>query len=500
VERWALSLARKRPARFGEYILGLVPTAFHIEWQDLCSTYNRLLFFAPIEHGKSTQISVLRVLWELGTNPDLRIAIISDTETKAKKWVSLVRANIESNPAVRRVFPDLVPEDRPGYVAVWSDERFNVRRSSLAAFTEADNSLRAFGRGGPLGGSRFDLIICDDILDFENARTVNSRDTTWEWYKSPEGPLSRCVKGGRIIDIGTAWHEDDYRHRIERELKEFHVARYQAGLGICRWPEVWSEERLAAKLAEGELEYARQFLNIPFGEATGYLPILSVRKCQELCDDPPGYWMGDVPKEAIRWATTGVDIGGTTDPSGAKAAICVLGLGVDGFKRPLHLRSGFWVGTPLFEQIVQVWLMFEHVLREQIVESNAQQLHLVGMLSDEAIVMAVATKLGIDPEVAKRLAGKIAGATSGLYTTKLAHREDVRWGIRGMGPEMEALKWRFPKGQPEIAALFEDIRKYDPGAHPGDRLVALYLAHAKMLGQGTPIRNMARSRSIREIA
>ena len=499
MERWAISLAKKHPAWFAEYILGLVPTAFHIEWQDLCSRYSRLLLFAPLEHGKSTQLSIIRVLWELGINPDLRIAVISDTEIKAKKWVSLVRANIESNPLVRKVFPDLVPEDRPGYVSVWSDERFNVRRSSLAAFTEADNSLRAFGRGGALGGSRFDLIICDDILDFENSRTAAGRQTTDDWYRSPEGPLSRCVKNGRIIDIGTAWHEDDYRHRIEKNLKEFHVVRYQAGVGICHWPEAWSAERLEAKRAEGALEFARQFLNIPFGEATGYLPSESARRCQELCEDPTEYWMGQIPKEAMRWVTAGLDIGGTFKEGGARAALCVLGMGADGFKRPLHLRSGMWVGMTLFEEVVQVWRIFGHVLREQIVESNAQQIHLVSLLSDEAIVNAVAIKLGIPAEEAKRLAAKIAGSTSGLYTTKIVHREDVRWGIRGLGPEIEALKWRFPQGQPEIEHLFEDMRRYDPEAHPGDRLVALYLAHAKMLGQGTPIRNMARSRSVRDL-
>jgi hypothetical protein len=402
---------------------------------------------------------------------------------------------------VRNVFPDLVPEDRPGYVSVWSDERFNVRRSSAAAFSEADNSLRAFGRGGPIGGSRFDLIICDDLLDFENSRTALGRQTTDDWYRSPEGPLSRCVKGGRIIDVGTAWHEDDYRHRIKRSpTTQFHVAVYQAGVGICHWPEVWSEGRLEEKRLElGSLEYARQFLNIPFGEATGYLPIVAVRRCQELCQDPPEYWMGQIPEGTMRWVTAGLDIGGTFKEGGSRAALCVLGIGPDGCKRPLHLRSGMWIGMTLFEEVVQVWRLFGHILREQIVESNAQQLHLVSLLSDEAIVQTVAEKLGIPAEEARQLARKIAAATQGLYTTKEVHKPEIRWGIRGLGPEIEALKWRFPR-QPEIEHLFEDMRRYDPEAHPGDRLVALYLAHAKMLGQGTPIRNMARSRSIREIA
>jgi len=159
-----------------------------------------------------------------------------------------------------------------------------------------------------------------------------------------------------------------------------------------------------------------------------------------------------------------------------------------------------WVGMTLFEEVVQVWRLFGHCLREQIVESNAQQIHLVSLLSDEAIVNAVAIKLGIPADEAKKLAAKIAGSTNGLYTTKEAHKPEIRWGIRGLGPEIEALKWRFPQGQPEIEHLFEDMRRYDPEAHPGDRLVSLYLAHAKMLGQGTPFRNMARSRSVKEIA
>lgn len=500
IERLALEAARDHPAWFGEYALGLYPQQFHIDWQDLASAHPLLLLFAPIEHGKSTQLSIVRLIWELGRNPDIRIALISDTETKAKRWVSKVRISIEINERVREVFPHLLPENRSGWGGSWTDEAIDVRRSKKAAFTEADHSLRAFGVGGPLGGSRFDLIVCDDLLDFANTRIPAAREKTWEWYKSPEGPLSRRVKGGRIIDIGTAMHEDDYRHQIEKELPGWHVVRYQAGPnGNCPWPEVWSAERLAAKLAEGELEYARQFLNIPFGEATQYLPIAAIRKCQELSNEPLGYWMGEITRDDLRWCTVGVDIGSSLEAGSARSAIAVLGLGVDGFKRPLHIRSGLWVGMSFLEEVVQVWILFEHVIREMIVESNAQQAHLVGLLQDEAIVQTVAAKLGLEPERAKRIAAKIAGSTYGLYTTKVVHREDIRWGIRGMGPEM-GVKWRFPKGQPEIEALFQDIRKYDPAGHPGDRLVAVYLANAKMLGRGQPVRSAARSRSVHEIA
>lgn len=492
--------AKEHAAWLGSYALALSPEPLHIEWGNLSEAHARLNVFAPTESGKSTFFTVLTPLHELGRNPDLRIGLISSTHEQAVKWLAQIKANIELNDRLHDVWPGLVPEDRQGYPQAWKDDRIFVRRSGRAVFREKDYSIQALGKGGPLLASRLDLIILDDWLDFESTRTPAPRQKDWEWLRSPGGPISRLTPNGRIRMVGTAWHEDDAAHRVEREMPTFKVVRYRMGTPPCILP-WWTDERLAERRSElGEIEFARQMLNIAFGEATGYLPITAVRRCQELCDDPPGYWMGEVAREDLRWCTAGVDVGGSTEPGSALASIAVLGLGQDGFKRPLHIRSGLWVGVPLFVEIVQVWMMFEHVLREQIVESNAQQAHLTALLSDEAIVQAVAGKLGLAPEVAKRIASKIAGSTYGLYTTKLAHREDVRWGIRGMGPEMEALKWRFPKGQPEIEELFEQIRKYDPAGHPGDRLVAVYLANAKMLGKGTPMRNMARSRSVHEIA
>jgi hypothetical protein len=494
-----VELSKKHPCWLGEYALGFETQPFHVEWQDACKAHDRLVVEAPIEFGKSSQFTVCRPLWNLGENPDLRIAIISDTETKAKKWVSQIRTNIEVNPKVREVFPSLVPETRPGYTQAWSDEKFIVQRSDSAAFTHKEPSVQAFGVHGPLGGARFDIIILDDVLDFENTHTQASRERTWEWYRSPSGPLSRIVEGGSIWDIGTAWYEDDYRHEAAR-LPGYVKITYRANEGICRWPSRWSDARLAQRRKElGELEFARQFLNIAFGEATGYLPLANALRSQELCDDPIGWWDGGVPNEAMRWVTGGLDIGGSLQPGSSRAALTVLGYGVDGFKRPLHIRSGLWVGNLLFENVVQVWAMFEHILRELVVESNAQQIHLVSLLSNEAIVLAVAQSLGLEAERARRLATKIAVSTHGLYTTKQVHREDVKWGIRGMGPEIEAMKWRFPKGQPEIAELFADMRRYDPQGHPGDRLVSVYLANAKMLGKGKPVRGAAKSLSVRDL-
>jgi hypothetical protein len=52
---------------------------------------------------------VYRDIWELGTNPNLRLKIVSATDGTSIKILNAIKGNITSNERVREVFPDLKP-------------------------------------------------------------------------------------------------------------------------------------------------------------------------------------------------------------------------------------------------------------------------------------------------------------------------------------------------------------------------------------------------------
>ena len=83
---------------------------FHKEWHDVCDEYDYLVLFAPLEHGKTEQISIWRSIWLLGRNPDLRIWILSSTGPLASKIVTAVEELILTNERIKQVFPHLIPE------------------------------------------------------------------------------------------------------------------------------------------------------------------------------------------------------------------------------------------------------------------------------------------------------------------------------------------------------------------------------------------------------
>jgi predicted phage terminase large subunit-like protein len=228
-------------------------TDFHKEWQKTIDENSHVVIFAPVEHGKTEQISIARVLWELGHDPNKRIAIISNTHGQAEKLAYSIQQHIEKNQSLHEVFPDLKPGQR------WRSSSFDVAGKNK---TIKDYSVQALGCYGSLLGARLDLIIIDDICDRENTATQQQREKVISWVKSTV--LTRLVEEGKVIVVGTAWHKSDLLHHFERLGSPWVTMRYKAYRpdGTPLWPLRWSLKRLEEKRKEiGSVEFSRQFLN-----------------------------------------------------------------------------------------------------------------------------------------------------------------------------------------------------------------------------------------------
>lgn len=461
-----------------------------MEWGDLCQDNHRLLIFAPVEHGKSTQITVLNTLRDLGKHPAWSLLLVSGTSRQAEGWLSQIKTNISWNDRLHEVYPNLVPEDRPGRRKAWLIDRIIVRRPPGHQFTEKDYSVQAIGFGGKILGARLDGATLDDVLDDQNTMTPTQREAVWRWFTAVL--VGRVKKHGYIRIIGTAWHEDDMAHRIKKRLSRasggpYHVARYQAGAHPCVWPEAWDEERLRQRRLEvGDVEYNRQMLNIPLGETSEFFSIPKVRRCQELCEDPPGWWAGldEGGRKAFRWISMGVDLGMSEKQGSAETAILVAGIDSDNVKHILHIRAGLWVGLPVIQQIVEAYKLFG--CRDVLVESNAAQLHIAQLLRSPTILESI----GLTRE-------EVRGVRVYAQYTTGKNRDDTRWGIRGMAPEFEAEQWRMPKHQPQVEELIDGMTRYTPWDKPDHRLIACWLASVRLKGRGTPLQLGVESRRLR---
>jgi hypothetical protein len=203
--------ARGDPAAFVRMIL-LDPAAaavrdpmapVHRDLQKHLSAHRLALVELPRDHGKTTQVC-LRVLWELGRNPNLRIKIVCASEAIARDRSRFLRRSVERNPQVREVFPHLRRGD------LWRAEAFTVRRRPGIL----GPSVAAFGIGAAATGTRADLLICDDVVDVKAIWSKAHRDRAAEDFFN--NLLNLLEPDGRFWGLCTPWHADDLNARLKR--------------------------------------------------------------------------------------------------------------------------------------------------------------------------------------------------------------------------------------------------------------------------------------------
>lgn len=150
------------------------------------------------------QVTVARVLFSLGRNVNLRVLIAMSKADLAKDPMAQIKKMIEESERLHRVFPNLKRGSR------WTEHEILVQRTLILNTP----SVRAIGAGTKIDGSRYDLIIMDDVLSLDNTSSQSERDKLMKWIESV--PLSRMEQDTKVILIGNAFHNDDPMHRFER--------------------------------------------------------------------------------------------------------------------------------------------------------------------------------------------------------------------------------------------------------------------------------------------
>lgn len=156
-----------------------------------CGDLDRLVITMPPRHGKSELASVHFPAWFLGRNPDQRIIAASYAATLAYRFSRRAR-NLLNHP----LWPFAVRA---------AGDLANVQSWDVEGHR---GGYYAAGVGGGIAGHGADLLLIDDpVRSAEEADSETYRERTWEWFN--QDAVTRLEPGGRIVLIGTRWHEDD---------------------------------------------------------------------------------------------------------------------------------------------------------------------------------------------------------------------------------------------------------------------------------------------------
>lgn len=251
---------------------GACPTpAFHNEiWQMCCSSEKRVAIAAPRGHAKSTCVTHAFLLASVLFREKRYVLIISDTEGQATEFLGDIKTELQENVELINTFRvrRFTKDSATDVVVEFTDgSKFRIRAVG------AEQKVR----GRKWGGTRPDLIICDDLESDEAVESDLRREKFRNWFF--KAVLPSMSDRGHIRVIGTILHLDSLLYRLISN-KAWLTRLYKAHKGFddfseLLWPEKWSKERLQAErdqcIHAGIAEaYSTEYLNNPIDQSEAF--------------------------------------------------------------------------------------------------------------------------------------------------------------------------------------------------------------------------------------
>lgn len=409
-------------------------------YQTLFSAHDRVMLWTFPESGKTLNV-IGRILWELGRNPSLRIAYISSVQNQADKALDLVKSYITHSKELHEVFPNL----RPG--ETWKGDAITIARATHAK----DFSIQCAPAGASgIQGSRIDLLILDDILNFDNTLTEHRRNYIELWYKNTLN--TRLTEFARVWCLGNAFHPDDLYHRLSTMAgwvwRRFPVIDEN---GKLAWPEQWNAERIKKKQDELGAQFAQQYLCQARDDANARFKKAWLEKCLKLGEGKTiTHALTSIP--AGYRVYTGVDLGLRKKSGSDLTVFFTIIVHPNETREVLCVESGRWSGPEIVQHIIDTYHRFGGII---YVESVAAQKFILEFASAISAVPIMPFQTG-------------------------KNKHDPVFGFESIGAEMANGKWVIPnkdgKIHPEIAHWLRELLYYDPDGHTGDRAMASWIA------------------------
>lgn len=177
--------------------------------------FNRLMVFAPPQHGKTELASRRLPAYAFGKNPDLAVMSCSYA-ADLSQMINRDVQRIIDEPNFQLFFP----ETKLFGANVRTVAQGNyLRNSDIFEIVGKKGIYKNAGVGGSITGMGLNLGIIDDpIKNWKEAASPTVRQAVWDWYGSTF--YTRARKNAKILIILTRWHEDDLAGRLLRQMEE----------------------------------------------------------------------------------------------------------------------------------------------------------------------------------------------------------------------------------------------------------------------------------------
>lgn len=451
-------LARIDCVSFVEYVLktekGRKPitlTEMHREWHRMADENDRVVIWAHIGSGKSLLFIAARTLWELGRDPELRIGIVSEVASKAKKLARPLKTYIQTSRELHEVFPGLRPSLRDG--DPWTTSELTIDRPSSAK----DASITIVSALKPsISSARLDRVYFDDILSHRTARKPTQQEELRRMMQAEV--MGRLEPNARAIAVNTAWKMGDYMNELAR-LPGAVSARFgvydEHGVIRCPWiPEEWIKQKEAEL---GAVESARQLHVLDREDEDSRFDEAWIRKSLELGE---GYSLVYQISEEDRQRyleegavlAVGVDVAASKKKLGGRTALVAMLVHADGEHQILWVRAGQFSAPEIRDLVILFHHRYGAMVFVETVGVQKWMLEMVHEVSDAAVAPFQTGTNKIDPVFGVESVGNL------MAQGKLLLPSDQM----------------VPRGQ--IKDLLFDLRTYNPGKHLGDILAATWIA------------------------
>ena len=202
------------------------------------------LDLAPRGCGKTRIGNIGYSAWKAVNNPNIRILIVSDTDTHAVRFLNTTKAVLESHPKIRQYYGDLKGDK-------WTDHEIVLKTRTDKTLTEATISAMGMYSGAVTTG-HYEVIIADDLINFENSRTEGQRERAKDWFRTTLMPT--LIPGGEIHCLGTRYHHNDLWQMVMDELgfdTQIQKAIKDDGTSLWEWHMPLRDKHINGRKIEG---------------------------------------------------------------------------------------------------------------------------------------------------------------------------------------------------------------------------------------------------------
>jgi predicted phage terminase large subunit-like protein len=289
---------------------------------DEAEAHLRRLILMPRGHLKSTIGTILYTLWRIYRNPNIRILVACHKQELSYAFIRALRSQFE-NPELESVWnkrPHITGALLPKLQAKTRDRNFNIETDAedrkviwnnvalqvIRDIKAPEPTVLAASVGASVTGQHYDLVIFDDLINFDNVESESKKHRVEEWIQDIESVLNppqvTVVKGkdgfsipeilgGELIVTGTRYAVDDYYGQIIERQEEIGFKVHSRNIykngkdntdGYL-WHEKYNERLISSLQARlSPRRFASQYLNTVYEKDHA---LLNPNAIQVIADD-----------------------------------------------------------------------------------------------------------------------------------------------------------------------------------------------------------------------